>query len=179
MSNIIERKKKLVKNLIDKCEANYQKLINIYLKNPNFELNRRDKAKIIFKRKSNFKNYTYVSLIKTTTIITIIFSDDKHNEHRLNGPSSLSFYGSNMHLYSKHWSIKNKAHRENGPAVIQYRSNKVIRETWYQNDKKHRENGPAEIIYNLKGNIVDKYYFLDGEIIDEELKIMMIEHGDL
>jgi hypothetical protein len=57
-----------------------------------------------------------------------------------------------------------KKHRENGPAIIHYDANGIVRiEEYFINDKRHRENGPAVIHYNEDGNIKYKSYYLNGD----------------
>lgn len=46
----------------------------------------------------------------------------------------------------KRWYNKNgKLHRDDGPALIRYKNNKILYKKWYKNGKLHKENGPAYI----------------------------------
>ena len=56
------------------------------------------------------------------------------------------------------WYLKNKLHREDGPAAEYSDGSKW----WYLNDKLHREDGPA--IERVDGS---KCWYLNGEEIDQ------------
>lgn len=67
--------------------------------------------------------------------------------HRLDGPARIVHqYGD---LVSELWYLNGKKHREDGPAVIYYYSNKKIRtEEWWYHGTPHRSDGPAVIKYS-------------------------------
>ena len=55
---------------------------------------------------------------------------------------------------TKHWYLKGKLHREDGPAIERAGGTKE----WYLNDMRHREDGPA-----VEFNNGDKYWYLNGK----------------
>jgi hypothetical protein len=59
----------------------------------------------------------------------------------------------------KDWSLNNKPHREDGPAVEYSNGDKY----WYLNGKRHREDGPA-IEYRFGYNV----WYLNGKNLTEE-----------
>jgi hypothetical protein len=56
------------------------------------------------------------------------------------------------------WYLKNKLHREDGPAIERANGDKL----WYLNDQRHREDGPA--IEYASGA---KYWYLNGQELTE------------
>ena len=56
-----------------------------------------------------------------------------------------------------------KYHCENGPAAIEYKDCKIVREEYYVNGKCHRVEGPA-IIYYEDGEIDQEEYYVNGEL---------------
>jgi hypothetical protein len=69
----------------------------------------------------------------------------------------------------KSWRLKDKLHREDGPAVEFVDGSK----SWWLNGKKHREDGPA--IEYADGN---KYWYLNGELHREDGPAVEYANGD-
>jgi len=60
-------------------------------------------------------------------------------------------------------------HRTDGPAVIQYYDNGLVKyEEYWVNDKCHRLGGPAIIQYNEDCNIEYESYYIKGTIYTKE-----------
>lgn len=58
-----------------------------------------------------------------------------------------------------------KPHRDNKPAVIRYKGDKVMYEAYYQNGLRHRDNGPAIVYYRDDGTIlIGEYYKFGYEV---------------
>lgn len=71
---------------------------------------------------------------------------------------------------AKIYYINNKRHRENGPAVINYKfiegKNRIAEKWYYINDKCHRIDGPAGIDYEFiagENRIIKKWYYINGK----------------
>ena len=71
-------------------------------------------------------------------------------------------------MHSNGYPIRNKLHRENGPAVERTDGSK----SWYQNGKLHREDGPA--IEEADGS---KYWLLNGEELAEDGPAIELSDG--
>ena len=66
-------------------------------------------------------------------------------------------------------STKQKLHREDGPAKIEYYINgKIEREEYYKEGVLHREDGPAKIEYWKNGNKSLEVYYIDGKQYRED-----------
>jgi len=63
------------------------------------------------------------------------------------------------------------------PAEYWYYENGQLEEVYYYNKegKWHREDGPTIMFYNRKGDLTYKKYYLNGEEITDEFKIMIID----
>jgi len=85
-------------------------------------------------------------------------------------------YYNNGQRHSERYYIDGKLHREDGPAYIEYYKNGQMWKEWYsKNNVPHRENGPAFIRYCEDGKIETKSYYINGEEITDEFKILVIE----
>lgn len=55
-------------------------------------------------------------------------------------------------------------HRQNGPAIIEWRPNGMKRrEEYYNNGERHRRDGPAIICYNRYGDQIYEEYWFHGK----------------
>jgi hypothetical protein len=70
---------------------------------------------------------------------------------------------------NKYWSLNNKPHREDGPAVERSNGYKA----WWLNGKRHREDGPAVEYANG-----DKVWYLNGERHREDGPAIEFSDGD-
>ena len=76
-------------------------------------------------------------------------------------------YSRKGNIIERYYTLNNKYHRENGPAIIDYYDNgQVVLERYYVNDKCHREDGPAIIRYDMMGNVSSIDYFLNGTSVN-------------
>ncbi len=90
--------------------------------------------------------------------VKVYVSGDKHwylkgKRHRGDGPAIEYLNG------TKVWYLNGKLHREDGPARELANGDKF----WYLNDRLHREDGPAREYSNGI-----KYWYLNGEQLTEE-----------
>ena len=86
-------------------------------------------------------------------------------EHKDSEPAIIYYFKSGK-IKSKEWWIDGKCHRVDGPAVIDYYESGVIRsKTWVLDNKRHRTNSPANIIYSESGKIKFEHWFLNEKRI--------------
>ena len=92
-----------------------------------------------------------------------------HNglSHKKVGPATIT-YKANGKLSSEEYYIDGGLHREDGPATIEYfdHGDGIEWEAWYVNGSMHREDGPAELEYDIKGNVVQTIWALNGEMLN-------------
>ena len=63
----------------------------------------------------------------------------------------------------EYWYYKDKHHRVDGPAIIEYLPDGSLqREEWWQDDKKHRIGGPAVISY-VDRIVTKEEWWIDGK----------------
>lgn len=62
------------------------------------------------------------------------------------GPAVITKYGYSM---EEKWLYRGELHREDGPAVVTYKNNKIMSECWYRNGIIDRVNGPAVSEYDI------------------------------
>jgi len=90
-----------------------------------------------------------------------------------------SYYNSYVggQMYSERYLLDGKVHRQDGPAEIYYYNNngKIQSEHYWINGECHRENGPARIWYYNNGKIINGEYYLNGEYITNEFKILVMK----
>lgn len=60
------------------------------------------------------------------------------------------------------WSLANKRHRENGPAVKIYKRGILKEDRWFRHGIWHRVDGPACIEYSSNGFIKYTEYYING-----------------
>ena len=87
--------------------------------------------------------------------------------HREDGPAHINYYLNGSVKYEA-WYKNGAIHREDGPAQIGYYPNSSIEyEAWYQNNRVHREDGPAQIGYRTDGSVGYDRWYWHGEKVED------------
>lgn len=78
--------------------------------------------------------------------------------HNIKGPALITKFDN---IYHERYYINGLYDRKNGPANIIYQDNYKFIEIYFFKNKKHRVNNPAEIQYYPNGNIWREYYWIN------------------
>ena len=105
------------------------------------------------------------------------YDDSLYND---NGPADIEYYDNGKIKRIAYFkSIKHQfAYNDNGPAIIEYYENGNEKYVMYNTREgigPHRLNGPAVTFYYSNKDIKEEFYYLNGEIIEDELKIEMLK----
>jgi len=82
--------------------------------------------------------------------------------HREDGPAVQYWYENGQLKYESYW-LNSKLYREDGPAYqYWYDTGKLKSEEYYLNGKWHREDGPAYQYWYENGQLKSERYYLNG-----------------
>lgn len=153
----------------------FEKIIDIYNANPNFKSlqNLQISNELTFARIDTTRHYSYVIVRKLNDSIIVKFVNKDFLEHRENGAAYILFRDDGTIVWIN-YSKNGKFHRENGPAIIQYKNGKITKETWFINGNMHRVGKPADITYDENGNIVNEIYYVNNKVCTELQSLVSI-----
>lgn len=92
----------------------------------------------------------------------------KRSLHRENGPAILEY--KNDFLYIERWYNRGKLHRYKDPAWTNYShiTGEIIEQRWYNNGLYHRDDGPAYVEFD--NNVPFDYsFYSNGRLINDEV----------
>ncbi len=84
------------------------------------------------------------------------YRDDDGKLHKDDGPAIIQY--KDGEIVNEEWWHHGKLHRQNNPARIQYHKGDVILQMWYQHNLLHREKGPADITLSNGKVTTEKWY---------------------
>ena len=78
----------------------------------------------------------------------------------------------NGKFFSKEWTVNNRYHREDGPAIQRWRHDGSLWcEEWYIDNMHHRVDGPAYIRLSYEGrNDYSEWYFYGRQLDDNKIE---------
>ena len=79
----------------------------------------------------------------------------------------------NLHILN--YLDGNVLHREDGPASVEFRDGKIIKEMFYVKGVLHRNKGPAIINYDENGDVLSEAYYHNGTLVTSTKHLIELE----